>query len=369
VLVGTPATLPIHITNHSSTPAVFRSITITGDYTVAGDCPSSGSQLAPSASCTLQVTFKPSLPGTRTGSLSIATSITTLPLVADLTGAGTQSHLQITPASVNFGGILLGTSESLTLTLTNNGTETVTGISLAASGDYAIAKPCSSSVMASGGNCIVTLTFTPKALGGRAGSLRVTSSDPGSPMTIPLAGNGTATPSFMLSVDGGTASNAKVKSGQPAGYHLAIAAQNGFAGPVVLNCTPVQAGQYATCSLLPSSVTLSGNTVQASVVTLNTVTEAAASKIREGMAFPLFLLPFGMCLFRRNRQVLALALIATSTLLASGCGSGGSLDINKADSSLRYTPPGTYQYRVTATSATGTPLSQTVTLNLTVTAQ
>jgi hypothetical protein len=188
-------------------------------------------------------------------------------------------------------------------------------------------------------------------------------------MTIPLAGNGTATPSFTLSVDGGIASTVKVKSGQPASYHLALTPQNGFAGPVVLNCTPVQAGQYATCSLLPSSVTLSGSTLQASVVTLNTVTETATSQIREGMALPLLLLPFGMCLFRRNRQVFALALIATSTLFASGCGSGGTVIINKADPSLRYTPPGTYQYRVTATSATGTPLSQTVTLNLTVTAQ
>jgi len=369
VLVGTPATLPIRITNHSSVSAVFRSIIVTGDYTLAGDCPSSGAQLAPSASCTLQVSFKPAQMGTRTGSVSIATSITTLPLVADLTGTGTQSRLQATPTRVSFGDVLLGASKSLTLTLANNGTETVSGISLAASGDYTIAKPCTSPVMASGGNCIVTLSFAPKALGGRSGSLHVTSSDPGSPMSISLAGNGTATPTFTLSVDGGTASTAKVKSGQPASYHLALTPQNGFTGPVVLNCSPVQAGQYATCSLLPSSVTLSGSTLQASVVTLNTVTETATSKIREGVALPLLLLPFGMCLFRRNRQVFVLALIATTTLFASGCGSGGTVIINKADPNLRYTPPGTYQYRVTATSATGTPLSQTVTLNLTVTAQ
>ncbi len=270
---------------------------------------------------------------------------------------------------MSFGDVLLGASKSLTLTLANNGTETVSGISLAASGDYTIAKPCTSPVMASGANCTVTLSFTPKALGNRSGGLRVTSSDPGSPMTISLAGNGTATPTFTLSVDGGTASAAKVKSGQPASYHLSLTPQNGFARPIVLNCTPVQAGQYATCSLLPSSVTLSGSTLQASVVTLNTVTETATSQIREGMAFPLLLLPFGMCLFRRNRQAFALVLIATGTLFASGCGSGGTVIINKADPNLHYTPPGTYQYRVTATSATGTPLSQTVTLNLTVTAQ
>ena len=124
VLVGTPAILPIRITNRSSISAIFKSITVTGDYTLAGDCPSTGAQLAPSASCTLQVSFKPSQTGARMGSVSIATSITTLPLVANLTGTGTQSHLEASPSSVSFGDVLLGASKSLTLTLANSGTET-----------------------------------------------------------------------------------------------------------------------------------------------------------------------------------------------------------------------------------------------------
>jgi hypothetical protein len=47
--------------------------------------------------------------------------------------------------------------------------------------------------------------------------------------------------------------------------------------------------------------------------------------------------------------------------------SGGT--VNLGDPNLRYTPPGTYQYQVTATSTSGTPLSQTVILNLVVTAR
>ncbi len=50
-----------------------------------------------------------------------------------------------------------------------------------------------------------------------------------------------------------------------------------------------------------------------------------------------------------------------TTLWPSGCGSGG-------DPNIRTTPPGTYQYQVTASSTTGVQLTQTVTLNLTVTA-
>jgi hypothetical protein len=43
--------------------------------------------------------------------------------------------------------------------------------------------------------------------------------------------------------------------------------------------------------------------------------------------------------------------------------------VNNGDPNLRYTPPGTYQYQVTASSTTGVQLSETVSLNLTVTAQ
>jgi trimeric autotransporter adhesin len=72
---------------------------------------------------------------------------------------------------------------------------------------------------------------------------------------------------------------------------------------------------------------------------------------------------------RRTRGLLAIAIFATTTLFLAGCGSGGSLTVNNGDPNLRYTPPGTYQYQVTASSTAGVQLSQTVTLNLTVTAQ
>jgi hypothetical protein len=50
-----------------------------------------------------------------------------------------------------------------------------------------------------------------------------------------------------------------------------------------------------------------------------------------------------------------------------GCGSGGTLP--STNTNLRYTPPGTYQYQITANSTNNPNLTQTVTLNLVVTAQ
>ena len=69
------------------------------------------------------------------------------------------------------------------------------------------------------------------------------------------------------------------------------------------------------------------------------------------------------CTIRRAPATLFTLLFAAATLLTlNGCGSGGL----KADPTIRKTPPGTYQYQITATSTTGPRITQTVTLNLTV---
>jgi hypothetical protein len=65
----------------------------------------------------------------------------------------------------------------------------------------------------------------------------------------------------------------------------------------------------------------------------------------------------------RLRLLLLSLLITLPSIWISGCGSGAT------DPNLRFTPPGTYQYQVTASSTTGVELSQTVTLNLIVTAK
>ncbi|HTH52635.1 MAG TPA: choice-of-anchor D domain-containing protein [Edaphobacter sp.] len=369
VLIGGSSTLSIRLTNGSNNPAVFHRISAGGDFTLGGDCPSPGASLASMASCTIAVIFKPSQAGSRTGTVSVATSLSTLPLTANLSGVGTESHLEVSPLGLSFGDVVLGHSTSLTVSLKNTGTALVSRLAFAATGDYTVTQPCGVTALAPGLGCSVTVSFAPSAAGVRQGQLTVTSSDANSPLNLTLSGNGTPAAAITLTVDGGNASTVKVVSGKPASFHLSVTSQYGYTGTVILNCTPVHAAQYAACSLLPSSITLSNGAVQSSVATLNTVTETTVSQRRTSNRgeFALCVLPLGVFFLRRGRGVLAIALIALTTLFAAGCGSGGTVILG--DPSLRYTPAGSYQYQVTATSTTGTPLSTTVTLNLTVTAQ
>ena len=378
VLVGSTSTLPIQITNVSTTPAIFNAVTATGDYAATGTCPTPGNVLAPSATCTIQIAFTPTQPGTRTGTLSLNTSLTSLPLTAALTGIGAQSQLHITPTSLSFGTIALGSSSTLALTLTNTGTASINNLALAISGDYSIAAPCPLTTLAPGSSCSVTITFTPTATGARTGTLTVASTDQSSPTVVPLTGTGksgttTTTGTFTLTVNGGATSTVTVVSGEPASYNLTLTPQDNFTGPIVLNCTPINPGQYATCSLLPSSITLKG-TPQNAVATINTVTEVSTVANHPSSTTPLLcLLPAVFLFLRRSRHSkqrptiwLAIA-ITTAILSATGCGSGGALP--GTNTNLRYTPPGTYQYQITANSTSNPTLTQTVTLNLVVTAQ
>ncbi len=385
VLVGANSSLPLQLTNTGTSAITFgilsASTTLSaavGDYTVAlGTCPQPGLALAAGTSCTAQIGFAPTQSGSIAGTLSIASSASTLPLVAALTGVGQQSHMQILPTSLSFGSIALNAPASLSLTLSNNGTAPITGVALTITGDYAVTVPCPVSTLAAGGSCGVTVTFTPSSTGARNGTLTVTSSDATSPDSVPLTGTGFMSGTFTLTVGGGTSSSATVASGTPASYNLTVTPGNNFSGTVVLNCTAVSAAQYATCSLLPSSVTLSG-TAQNAVATLNTVTEIGSYSIpsRPGkrsftgtalcLLFPALIFTWKARTsrhnaWRRDGPIVWAIFAAILLLSSSGCGGGSSVASN-----LRFSPAGAYQYKVTASSVSGVQITQTVTLDLTV---
>jgi trimeric autotransporter adhesin len=117
--------------------------------------------------------------------------------------------------------------------------------------------------------------------------------------------------------------------------------------------------------LNPSTVSLNGS-AQSSVVTINTITSASVEMPGRAVVF-LALLGLPMLFMRRARRLQRmLLLLVLGVLGASGLAGCGGHRPMPGNNGLLYTPAGTYQYQVTANSTSGTPMSQTVTLNLTV---
>ncbi|MDX6207096.1 MAG: hypothetical protein QOF39_3153, partial [Frankiales bacterium] len=75
----------VTITNTGNAAATLSSITAVGDFSQSNGC---GSSIAAGASCTVSVTFHPSGTGTRTGSVTVASSATNSPTSVSLSGTG-----------------------------------------------------------------------------------------------------------------------------------------------------------------------------------------------------------------------------------------------------------------------------------------
>ena len=381
VAQGSSAPLLETLTNNGTTAITGLAFAATGDFAVTFPC--SATTLAPGASCTAQITFRPIALGARTGTLTVTSSDPGSPATVALTGTATApavtpavGKLIVAPSSLAFGNVAQGSSAFLTLTLANGGNGNLSGIALTATGDYAVTTPCATT-LAPGASCTVQLNFTPAALGARPGTLTITSSDPASPATVALNGTGVSVAppvtagGFTLQVDGGPSASATVTGGSPGAYTLTVTPTGGYSGPVALTCTPINAGEYSSCAIQPSSLALNGS-AQNAVVQINTLTEAAALRTPDGPplipTFVCLLLPGLAAVWKarralRSRIPVLLALLFTAwALIATGCGGKHTT----TTSNLLQTPPGTYQYTVTASATGGTPAAQSVTLTLVV---
>src|SRR5579859_570619 len=84
--VGTSSTpIQFTVTNTYKVPLNIGTIATTGDYSQTNNC---ASPLAAGANCTVSVTFKPTITGTRTGSFNMATADFQSPQIVTLTGTG-----------------------------------------------------------------------------------------------------------------------------------------------------------------------------------------------------------------------------------------------------------------------------------------
>ena len=189
----------VTVTNTGGELVTINSITISGgdsgDFSQSHNCPLSPSTLAPGANCAIGVTFTPTAGGPRRSSLSITHIPAASPNRVTLTGMGTA--LSLSSTSLNFAGLPVGNSSApQTVTVTNHGTAPVSIFDLEAtgvdSGDFAPGGNCpvAPATLAGGGNCTISVVFTPSALGARSALLLISHDGGASPLSIALAGTG-----------------------------------------------------------------------------------------------------------------------------------------------------------------------------------
>ena len=301
---GGPKTL--QVTNTSGAPVSISTITITGadagDFSETNNCIGS---LVAGAKCSIQVTFKPSAPGTRTTTLDITDDPMDSPQAVALSGTAMAKGPTVTlsPTGITFASQTVATtSAAKTITLSNTGTAalSVTKVVLSGgdAGDFSLASNCGSSV-AAGANCTISITFKPTAAGTRTSAVSLTDNATGSLRSATLSGTGTApttatatlspTSLTYASQSVGTTSAAKTitltNSGTAAMTISSIGLSGGNTGDFaqVNNCgSSVGAGAHCTISIT-FKPTAAGTRTSAVTITDN-ATGGHQSATLSGMA-------------------------------------------------------------------------------------
>ncbi len=203
--------------NSTSTPVtVTISNPGTGDLTIsnitpagtnAGDFSFSSASLpitVPSnGSTALQVAFKPTATGTRSGNLSITTNATGSPQSISLSGTGTAPTAIITPSSVTYSSQEVNTvSAAQTVNVSNTGNGDLIISALAFSGgnpgDFQFTSNPLPITVPPNGNAEISVKFAPTAAGARTTTLFITHNAGALPGQVSLTGTGIA-PVIVLS--------------------------------------------------------------------------------------------------------------------------------------------------------------------------
>jgi Abnormal spindle-like microcephaly-assoc'd, ASPM-SPD-2-Hydin/Protein of unknown function (DUF1573) len=115
----------------------------------------------------------------------------------------TGAAFQLSPSSVNFGTVSVGSKGTSNLVLSNTGTSSLTISMLTLTGaDFAVSGITTPATISAGQSTKVSLTFAPAAAGNATGNLSITSNDPATPsVTVPLSGTGSSTAIGQLSAN------------------------------------------------------------------------------------------------------------------------------------------------------------------------
>jgi hypothetical protein len=189
--VGTTSVMQTTTIRNMGTAALnINSKTLVGDFAETDNCNSS---VAAAATCALTITFTPTTPGSRFGTITFGDNAAGSPHFINLVGDGSAPLASITPTSLTFASAAVSiTSAAQTVTLSNTGNATLNIGDIQISGDFAQTNNCPPA-LSFGSSCQFQITFTPAAGGVLTGALTLTDDAPDSPQTISLSGSGFVT--------------------------------------------------------------------------------------------------------------------------------------------------------------------------------
>ena len=194
VQVGTSATFSIRLTNTGQKTLSILSKSLQGSSFSFGNFPVPTS-ISPGASVELPIIFTPTAKGYASGSIAIGSSAVDSTFSMHVGGDGILTSsvgLGVSPSSLNFGNVTVGSSATVQTTLTaSNGPVTISS-DPSKSSEFAVVGLNLPATIPAGQSINVTVQFTPNASGTAASQVGFLSSAGNSPTVENVTGTGVA---------------------------------------------------------------------------------------------------------------------------------------------------------------------------------
>lgn len=216
---STPTTLTVTNTGNSGLVFGPGSVTVntgdTADFEILSDT-CSDDTVAPAATCEVQIRFGPTATGARSSTIRFVSNAASSPDAVPVQGFGTQPAFSASTSSFDYRTQARTTSsggQTVTITNTGDGTLTWTSVALTGTnpGDFDIDTDTCTGSLAPDDTCVVTVSFSPTALGVRTANVTFTSDAPGSPHSVAVSGWG----SYLSISDNFNRSNRNNLTGGP----------------------------------------------------------------------------------------------------------------------------------------------------------
>jgi hypothetical protein len=370
----------VTLTQSATSVTTAQALTVTVSVTgVAGNATPTGSVVLTGGGFTsapVPLTSGAATIAIPAGSLTVGTDTLTVAYTPDSIGSSAYSSAMGTTSVMVTAPPDFALSASLaSLSIPQNGVVTST-IAVSATNGFSGSVALAASGLPNG----VTASFAP---GTGAGTQVLTltaaaTATMGGPVTVLVTGTSgslTSSTSIALTITAASSFQASestqaitIDAGATTGNTstISLTGTNGFSGLVSLNCSvnPSSSGVPPACSLSPASVTLSGDAVQTTTLTVTTTAPSSAENDLKKLLMPSaggtsLALLLMVVLPRRTRKVrliLGLLLFASFNLIGCSGGGGGSV----ASGGNSGTTAGTYTITVTGTGTpTGSPNSVT----------
>ncbi len=157
--------------------------------------------LKPGQSFTFGVAFNPTTGGNASGSVTVVSDASDPTLTITLAGTATVAgQLAVSPASLNFGSVVVGQSKGLTATLTATGSSITVSAANMTTSEFTISGVSLPLTLSAGQSASFTVNFKPQSSGAASASGSFNSNASNPSVTQALSGSGTAAPQHSVAL-------------------------------------------------------------------------------------------------------------------------------------------------------------------------